>query len=259
MAKSSPCFATQDWLSRATAKLERSIFRRVEHKYKSQLKKYEDTIKANDILIKHLSGKQLEGFDVMEEHLYRKIVECDALKARIEEFTKPVVAMKNVVQEVFLVKPMSPNTSLEEGMKRKLDYDKECEEIVNLRDAPPNKILKISPVPRTIPLPNKSSPKPKKKLLKRERSKSPPVQPVPLAPSVFATLAPSNPVVSGSPVVSSAPSEKKRKKKKEDLIVRFYFFVFHVAHFTIFSSLTTIDFKWIFSSESPYYWEAPAS
>jgi len=179
----------------------------VEHK--SQLKKYEDTIKTYSI-----------NFEAMEENFYKKAVECEELKARIELLTKPVVALKNVVQEVFLVKPMRPNTSLEEGLKRKLNYDKECEEIVNLRDAPPNKILKISPVPRTIPLPvtpnsPKSSPKPKKKLLKRERSKSPPVQPLSLAPSVFVTLAPSNPVVSGSPVVSSVPSEKKRKKEKK--------------------------------------------
>jgi len=112
------------------------------------------------------------------------------------------------------------------GKKRKLDFNKEVDEIAVLRDAPPSKILKTNPTLRPkppspgIPKTNitktsrerSTSPKssmppesPKKIVLKRERSKSPTQAPV---PANFPPVSPNKPFV-------VTRQRKKRKKEKD--------------------------------------------
>jgi len=142
----------------------------------------------------------------------------DDLQAKLDVFTNPEVAVKDVEKEVFKVKSWYEKNTLEEGKKRKLEFNKEVDEIAVLRDAPPSKILKITPTQRPkppspgIPSREHTSPKssmtpesPKKIVLKRERSKSPPQ---PRVPAAFPPVSPNKPLVVNG-------QRKKRKKEKD--------------------------------------------
>jgi len=73
------------------------------------------------------------------------------LQAKLDVFTNPEVAVKDVEKEVFKVKSWYEKNTLEEGKKRKLEFNKEVDEIAVLRDAPPSKILKITPTQHPKP------------------------------------------------------------------------------------------------------------
>jgi len=183
------------------------------------IKNYETTIGNLNGVVKLLESNFVE----MENELCRSFREIDDLKAQLEVYTKSEVALKDVEQEVFKVKTVTEKTTAEEGKKRRLEHNKEVDEVIALRDEPPSKILKIIPAPRIIPPPGtpkpeavtspKSSPL-KKKFLKRDRSRSP--QPsVPTICPPTNTLAPIVPPTStNNPIVVSA-QRKKRKKDKE--------------------------------------------
>jgi len=221
MASSTPSSASQNWLLRATTKLEKSIFRKVEYKYKSLINNYVNRIKE----LEERNNAWITEYEVLENMFFTQSRQFDDLQNKLEQFTKPEVAVKDVEKEVFKVKSWSEKNTLEEGKKRKLEFNKEVDEIAVLRDAPPSKILKSTPTLRPkppspgIPKTNitktsrerSTSPKssmppesPKKNVLKRERSNSPP-QPVTAA---FPPVSPNKPfVVTGQ--------RKKRKKEKD--------------------------------------------
>jgi len=156
-----------------------------------------------------------------------KIKECEDLQAKLDQFTKPVVAVKDVEKEIFKVKSWVEKSTTEEGKKRKLDFDKEVQDIVTLRDAPPSKICKVVPAPRLKP-PSPGIPKTTSKERKRERSTSPKSSMSPLIPTknVFKRerscspppsvplLKPQPPVSPNKPLVVTG-QRKKRKKEKD--------------------------------------------
>jgi len=181
------------------------------------IKNYVTTIDNQNSLIEMLKSNH----EMLEDQLYKKIQECYDLKAKLEAYTKPEVALKSVEQEVFRVKTVIEKTTTEEGKKRRIEHNKEVDEIIALRDGPPSKILKLTPAPPIIPPPKspkpvnqeavtspKSSP-PKKKFLKRDRSSSPPPPVQTLSPPTSTTV----PIVPPTIVVSA--QRKKRKKDKE--------------------------------------------
>jgi hypothetical protein len=179
MASSSPRIAPQDWLLRATSKLQKSIFRAAEFKYKNVIKNLENIVKEREAELAVQEDKIFDLTDRVQE-----------LELQLAPFIKPDVATKDLQAEVFRIVPI---VEKEKMGKRKLDVNKEIGELEELRDAPPTKILKVGPTPRSIlpppGIPKKSpikksrerstSPKilvpnkPKKSVLKRERSPSP--------------------------------------------------------------------------------------
>jgi len=159
----SPSGASQDWLLRATTKLQKSIFRTVEYKYKKKL---------NDLysFIKKLE----DDANTQDNELERKNKRIIELEGLLAPFINPTVTVKNLEAEVFRVIPTVEKNAIEEKKKRKFDEVKEISEILELRDAPLSKILKVGPAPRSILPPGI----PKKNLSKnREKSTSPPSEP----------------------------------------------------------------------------------
>jgi len=217
MASYSPSTASH-WLFRATAKHEKSIFRIVEHKYKNLIKDFEKQIKsykrelkvATDIICK------------LDDDVSNRDKHIEELEAKLFIYTKPDVAVKDVQDEIFRVKPR--NVIKEEGKKRRLEINKEVEELTVLRDAPPSKILKVSPAPRSIPPPpgkpkthqtektreRSTSPRPSsmEHVLKRERSTSP-------------TLVAFIPGFLNRPLEVTAHRKKRKKRKNQDIVVSF--------------------------------------
>jgi len=182
------------------------------------IKNYVTTIDNQKDLIEMLTSNH----GLLEDMLVKKIHEVDDLKAKLEVYTKPEVALKSVEQEVFKVKTVTEKTTVEEGKKRRIEHNKEVDEIIALRDGPPSKILKLTPAPLIIPPPKapkpanpeavtspKSSP-PKKKFLKRDRSSSPP-PPVQTGPPTSTTV----PIVPPVPTVPTVVSAQRKKRKKD--------------------------------------------
>jgi len=217
MASYPPSPASQNWLVRASTKFEKSIFRLVEHKYKTKINDYEMRIKTLEEYVKCIDA----NYQNLEYEFLLKVRQNEDLQAKLDQFTKPEVAVKNVEKEIFKVKSWVEKDTIEEGKKRKLEYDKEIIDITALRETPPSKIFKVGPAPHLKPSPGipktnskgrkrerSTSPKPskpleilKKKPLKRERSKSP-------QPAVPASFPP-------KPLKVIAQGKKRKKKKDE--------------------------------------------
>jgi len=218
MARSiSSASASQDWLSRATTKLEKSIFRTVDYKYKNKLSSLYAIIKR---LEDEANSTQNELFDKTA-----RIVELEKMLA---PYTNPMVTLKNLEKEVFRVLPTIEKIAIEEGKKRKFDEEKEINEIILLRDAPASKILKVEPAPRSVlPLPLPST-KPISTKIKKKRARS--TSPTPkfsfttLTEEEKRIFAKRNQVHSPqpqpqpTPLVNRRPAGnwKKRKKNKEE-------------------------------------------
>jgi hypothetical protein len=182
MASIPPRTAPQNWLLRASTKYEKSIFRMAEFKYKSVIKNLENLLKAQEY---ELADQETKIFDLEDR--------VKELEVKLAPFIKPVVATKDLQAEVYRIIPTVEKEKSENKGKRKLDLSKEIGELEELRDAPPTKILKVGPTPRSILPPpgipkktpikksreHSTSPKilvpnkPKKSVLKRERSPSP--------------------------------------------------------------------------------------
>jgi len=216
MASSTSVGASHDWLSRATAKLEKSIFRRVEYKYKKQLKDLYN-------LCRKLEDEANMIVDVLLEKDNR-IVELESLLA---PYINPTVSLKNLEKEVFRVCPFVEKNANAEKLKRKFEESKELNEIIELREAPASKILKIGPTPRSILPPPKSMLPKKKTEEKRGRSVSPQPKPTHSKPLTIPKKSDLKRDRSTSPlpqpqhhplVINRRPSGnwKKRKKDKED-------------------------------------------
>jgi len=68
MASNPPSTASQNWLIRASTKFEKSVFRKVEHKYKAMIKNYVTTIDNQNSLIEMLKSNH----EMLEDQLYKK-------------------------------------------------------------------------------------------------------------------------------------------------------------------------------------------
>jgi len=164
MASISPSTAPQNWLLRASTKLEKSIFRMVEFKYKTRIKNLEDMLKTRE---HELAEQETQIFDLTDR--------VQELETKLAPFIKPDVATKDMQAEVFRIIPTVEKEKKENKGKRKLEMTKEIGELEELRDAPLAKILKVGPALRSIWPPSGT---PKKEPIKksRERSTSPRVQ-----------------------------------------------------------------------------------
>jgi len=100
---------SQDWLLRATAKLEKSIFRRVEHKYK---KKFSDLY----VIIKRLEDES----NSTQNELFDKDARIVELENLLAPYTNPKVTLKNLEKEVFRVIPAIERAANEEGKKKEI-------------------------------------------------------------------------------------------------------------------------------------------
>jgi len=109
MARSSSVGASQDWLLRATAKLEKSIFRRVEHKYK---KKFSDLY----VIMRRLEDEA----NSTQNELLDKDARIAELENLLAPYTNPKVTLKNLEKEVFRVIPAIERTVIEEGKKKEI-------------------------------------------------------------------------------------------------------------------------------------------
>jgi len=180
MASFPPRIASHDWLSRAAIKLQKSIFRTVDFRYR-------DIIKKKEVIIEGLESDMRDAQDDisrLEDELGEQMKRVRELEGQLNFLLKPEVAVKDIQTEVFRVKSTyekrTETNTIEETKKRKLEHKKEIQEITILRDAPSEKILKVIPGPRSIPpLPVI----PKKKVPKRSRERSTSPQPTATSPS----------------------------------------------------------------------------
>jgi len=106
MARNSPSGASGDWLLRATAKLQKSIFRSVEHKYKKKI----DELYA---VIKRLE----DDAEVFINDVFFKGERIKELEKKLAPFENPEVTIKNVEKEVYRVIPIIEKVALEEKKK----------------------------------------------------------------------------------------------------------------------------------------------
>jgi len=156
MASISSSGASQDWLLRATAKLQKSIFRTVNYKY-------------NIISDLYSKIKVLEDdANTVDNELQRKNERIIELEKLLLPYLNPVATVKNLEQEVFRVIPTIEKNAKEDLKKRKFD---ELKDIEVLKDAPDSKILKVGPAPRSI-LPPPVIPKKKATICDRSTSPS---------------------------------------------------------------------------------------
>jgi len=139
--KLSPSIAPT-WLLRATTKLEKSIFRKAEFKYRSIIEFLQNRV------------NELEDFYVnaqnditrLENDLIAEQIRVEELEGELILYKKPEVAVKNIEKEVFRVVPLT-GERIEIKNKRKLEADKEINRLNQLRDDPPSKVLKVTPTP----------------------------------------------------------------------------------------------------------------
>jgi len=105
---------------------------------------------------------------------YQRGLQINELQWKLDLITNPEVAVKDVEKEVFKVKSWNKKDTFEKEKKRKLDYDKEFDEIAVLRDAPPSKFPKITPALHPKPPSSGSQPgSPKPPSLKSPKPPSP--------------------------------------------------------------------------------------
>jgi len=210
---------SQDWLLRATRKLEKSIFRTVEYKYKNIILGLKTRIKEYEEFEKNAH----DDSNRLEEELEVEQKKVEDLETRLKLHEKPDVVVKDLRGEIFRVKSFDNQIDSEKNEKRKADLDKEIDTINTFREAPPSKILKIGPLPRSIIIPPPGSPRTIGK--KRERSLSPkssprsirirksPIQEVNVPVPQFTD--PVEPSVFSVPVVPVVQDKKKRKRKRK--------------------------------------------
>jgi len=212
-SKHTPSTASNDWLFQATAKLRRSIYRQAEYNYKGIIKNLkkqhnQDLTDLNEE--HHRELETLEQESVRLELLCKELMEkVKILEGRSEKYEKPdeVKSKENVP---------SLKIELPKETKRKIEYTKEIDEILFLRDAPPNKILKVlTPVAKRSLPPPPVTPKTSKITKKHERSTSPqPSSPVqdPLSIDSRPTISPQH-----SPDDTLQLKRMKKKKEKDKL------------------------------------------
>jgi len=219
MASSSPRTATS-WLLTAANKLEKSIFRKIDYKYRNIISTLTTRVKELENRVEELNNEAIKFEDIG----FERLKQIQKLEAKVRAYEKPV-ATKDLKEEIFRVKTTTEQNISEESTKVLEEAPKEIITISSLRDDPASKILEIGPPPRSIlPLPVAN-----KKCKKRERSTSPkseprpirapihpeekiihPVTPAtPLSPHPFRTLA-------YPPVTSTKKKKRKRKREKDE-------------------------------------------
>jgi len=138
-----------------------------------------------DVLLEDASN-DIERLENEASVLLDRIAE---LEGQLYVYTKPEVAVKDIQDEIRKIKNKRneiPAEAKEHGKKRSEEFVNEIDNIIALRDAPPSKILKVAPAPRSIPLLPVTSKKGKKKKNRESRTKpsTEPSVPVPKVPSV---------------------------------------------------------------------------
>jgi len=153
---------SQDWLLRATRKMEKSIYRSVEYKYRNIIV----ALKTRVLELEEFKKDAEDDIDRLENKVVTEITKVEELEALLRVYERPKVAVKDIREEIFRVKTAEVQR-LEAFKKTREDIIKDIDDIKILKDAPSSKILEIGPLPRSIPL----LPTVKKK--KREHSSSP--------------------------------------------------------------------------------------
>jgi len=110
-----------------------------------------------------------EDLSKFEDEKLDQQQKIEDLEAKLRVYERPTVALKNLEEEVFRVKPLYDQMK---NVVDKEEKEKEIEVIATLRDVPPAVILEVSPTPRSI-LPPVSPQNKTEKVKKRERSTSP--------------------------------------------------------------------------------------
>jgi len=221
MASSSPRTATSSWLLHAANKLEKSIYRKVEHKYRNLINSLTTRVKELEDLVKSVSDEAIRYEDFGDKQKFR----IQELEGELRTFKQPVVEV-DLREELFQAKPITEQTIPEESVKEvKIPKKVSTKPTVE-------KICEVSPSPQSILLP----PDTNKKSKKRERSTSPkserriPRVPAPsedtptsliLHPSLDTALIPSSPhpfrPLVYPPVLISKKKKRKRKRGKDDV------------------------------------------
>jgi len=209
-------------------KLEKSIYRTVEYKYRniilglnSQVKEYEEFKKNAYANIKRLED-EIDTLSNENNSLTNKV---ETLEERERLRENPSVAVKDLEEEVYRVKTGDKRNTVEVNEKRKANFAKEINTISALRDEPPGEILKTQPLPRQIILPTPIIPppgSPRKGGKKRDRSSS--TSPIASPRSMRVRKEPQeNFAYSNSDDSSLTPSllvplvnKKKRKRKRKE-------------------------------------------
>jgi len=216
--KLSPSIAPT-WLLRATNKLEKSIFRKAEHKYRSIIEFLQNRVNELELI----NENALCDITRLENELIAEQNRVEELEGELVLYKKPEVAVKDIEKEVFRVVPLT-GERIETKKKRKLKADQEIDRLNQLRDDPPSKILKVTPTPapRSVPPPPQVTPNKNKNKDKSERSTSP--QPMTQVSNLFKKKRERS--TSPQPTISHQPpvpldsihdigQRKKRKKEKD--------------------------------------------
>jgi len=114
MASLSPSTAP-DWLFRATTKLQKSIFRTAEFKYKTIIKDYEARIQQYEKFTKDAQA----DISRLETELFEQLELVSVLEGKLAIYTKPEVAVKDVQTEIFKVKSIMEKETAEMQKKEK--------------------------------------------------------------------------------------------------------------------------------------------
>jgi len=219
MASSSPRTATS-WLLTAANKLENSIYRRIDYKYRNIISTLTTRVKELEKRVEDINDEAIRYEDIGDERLKQ----IHNLEAKLRAYEKPV-ATKDLREEIFRVKTLTEQIISEESTKVLVEAPKDINIISSLRDDPASKILEIGPPPRSIlPLPvtykkskkreRSTSPKPEPRtirapILQKEKVNQPVPSAIPLSPHPFRTLA-------YPPVTSTKKIKRKRKREKDE-------------------------------------------
>jgi len=142
------------------------------------------------------------------------------LEGQLYIYTRPEVAVKDVEGEIRKIKNKRneiPAEAKEHGKKRSEEFFNEIDNIIALRDAPPSKILKVAPAPRSIPLLPVTSKKGKKKR-NRESSTKPSTEssvPESSTPSPEPSVSVPEPSTPSEPSVSVPEPTNRNLLKRE--------------------------------------------
>jgi len=220
-----PAPPSQDWLLRATRKLEKSIFRTVEHKYRNIIL----GLKAHIKELKEFKENALDDVCRLESDLSAEQRKVEDLEDRLSIYEEPSVVANDASGEKDATG--ENNTSGEnfwvDQYEERIEKRKRDEiEVVNALEELSSKVLKIGSPPRVILAPPILPPSRSPRTLgkKRERSSSSSSKSSPRHTRIRKNIAqegntPVTQTTNSEPSTLSTPmpsvNKKKRKRKKE--------------------------------------------
>jgi len=213
MARLTPTTAPH-WLLHATTKLEKSIYRNIEFKYRGIITELTDRVQALESEVETL----YKAIDKTEDICFEWLTKIQDLETQLRVYERPTVVIKDLREEIKRVKTVTKQPlTLYENINKE-------NEVVNIFRNKPGKNLESGPPPSTIPpkptaitksRKRNHSKSPENSSQQQVRSKPPAAQPL---ISIMTTSSPNLP--SECPLTTpplTTTRKRKRKKTKEKI------------------------------------------